>query len=148
MFTRIMALIVKEFLQVFRDPRMKTTIFVAPVVQVLLFGFAATMDITNIPTAVYDLDNTKESRALIRDFAYSSYFDIKHYVYELDQGNALIDKSRVLGLLRFNRGYAKDLIGGRDAQVQLIVDGTDSNGNEVTSRTGSQWMGPRGAFIC
>ena len=69
MFTRIIALIVKEFLQVFRDPRMKFTIFVSPIVQILIFGYAATMDITNIPTAVYDLDNTKQSRDIIRMFS-------------------------------------------------------------------------------
>ena len=79
MFTRITSLIVKEFLQVFRDPRMRFVIFVSPIVQMLIFGYAATMDITNIPVAVYDLDNTKESRDVIRLFSYSKYFDIQKY---------------------------------------------------------------------
>jgi ABC-2 type transport system permease protein len=78
MFDRIFAVLKKEFLQVFRDPRMKMIIFVSPVIQVLIFGYAATMDITNIPMAVYDVDNTKESREVTRDFTYSKYFKIIH----------------------------------------------------------------------
>ena len=57
MFERIQTILVKEFKQVFRDPRMKRMIFIAPVLQVLIFGYAATTDVKNIPTAIYDLDN-------------------------------------------------------------------------------------------
>ena len=74
MFDRIAALLKKEFLQVFRDPRMKMDILVAPLVQILIFGYAATMDITNVPTAVFDRDNTSQSREVIRQFSYSKYF--------------------------------------------------------------------------
>jgi ABC-2 type transport system permease protein len=56
MFGRIYAIIRKEFRQTFRDPRMKSMIFVAPLVQVIIFGYAATTDVNHIPTAVYDLD--------------------------------------------------------------------------------------------
>ena len=85
MFDRILAVLKKEFLQVFRDPRMKIVIFVSPVVQILIFGYAATMDITNIPMAIYDVDNTKESRDVARDFAYSKYFKITKYLSEEKQ---------------------------------------------------------------
>ncbi|MGE5196879.1 MAG: ABC transporter permease, partial [Deltaproteobacteria bacterium] len=71
MFERIQTILVKEFKQVFRNPRMRTMIFVGPVIQVLIFGYAATTDVKNIPTAIYDLDNTPESRDIIRAFAYS-----------------------------------------------------------------------------
>jgi len=131
MFDRILALLKKEFLQVFRDPRMRMVIFISPLVQVLIFGYAATMDITHAPIAVYDMDNTTQSREIIRDFDYTPYFDITHYVYNREQGNALIDESKVLGLLRFNRGFAKDLVGNRSAEVQMIVDGTDSNAASI-----------------
>jgi len=131
LFDRIKALLRKEFLQIFRDPRMRTIIFISPLIQVFVFGYAATMDITHAPIAVYDMDNTKQSRELIRDFDYSPYFDIKYYVYEQQQGNDLIDKSKVMGILRFYRGYAKDLVANRQAEVQLIVDGTDSNAASI-----------------
>ena len=131
MFDRVIAILRKEFLQIFRDPRMRMVIFVSPIIQVFIFGYAATMDITHVPIAVYDIDNTKESRALVHDFSYSQYFDIKHYLKEEAQVNALIDESRVLAVLKFNAGFSRDLVGNNPAEVQLIVDGTDSNAASI-----------------
>ncbi len=106
MFDRIFALLRKEFLQVLRDPRMKTVIFISPLIQILIFGYAATMDITNVPTAVYDLDNTNESREVIRQFSYSKYFDIKYYLRDDKDVVDLINESKVLGVLKtINSAY-------------------------------------------
>ena len=131
MFTRIFSLIVKEFLQVFRDPRMKFTLFVAPVVQLFLFGYAATMDITNIPAAVYDLDNTKQSRDIIRLFSYSKYFDIQNYLKEEKDIVRIMNGADIKAVIKFNRGFAQDLTGNKSAQMQIIVDGTDSNAAQI-----------------
>lgn len=131
MFDRVLAVLRKEFLQVFRDPRMKIVIFVAPLVQILIFGYAATMDITNIPMAIYDVDNTKESRDVVRDFVYSKYFKITKYLSEESQVNRVIDHGRALCVLKFDRGFSQDLVGNRTAEVQLIVDGTDSNAAQI-----------------
>lgn len=131
MFTRIISLIIKEFLQTFRDPRMKFTLFVAPVVQLFIFGYAATMDITNIPTAVYDLDNTKQSRDVTRLFSYSKYFDIQKYLTEESQINDVMNGSDIKVILRFNRGFAQDLTSNMSAQLQEIIDGTDSNAAQI-----------------
>lgn len=131
MFTRITSLIVKEFLQVFRDPRMKFVIFVSPVVQVMIFGYAATMDITNVPTAVYDLDNTKESRDIVRDFSYSKYFDVQNYLQKEEDIKYVMDRARIKAVIKFNRGFAQDLTGNNSARMQIIVDGTDSNAAQI-----------------
>ena len=131
MFDRISAVLKKEFLQVFRDPRMKMIIFVSPIVQVLIFGYAATMDITNIPMAVYDVDNTKESREVTRDFTYSKYFKITKYLSEEKEVQHVIDHGRALCVLKFDRGFSQDLVGNRTAHIQLIVDGTDSNAAQI-----------------
>ena len=131
MFDRVFAVLKKEFLQVFRDPRMKMVIFVSPIVQVLIFGYAATMDITNIPMAVYDVDNTKESREVTRDFTYSKYFKITKYLSEEKEVQHVIDHGRALCVLKFDRGFSQDLVGNRTAHIQLIVDGTDSNAAQI-----------------
>lgn len=131
MFDRIIAILKKEFLQIFRDPRMRVVIFISPLIQVLVFGYAATMDITNVPIAVYDIDNTRQTRALIHDFSYSKYFDIKHYAKDELQVNRLIDESRVLAVLKFNAGFTRDLVGNNSAEAQLVVDGTDSNAASI-----------------
>jgi len=127
MFERITTIFIKEFKQVFRDPRMRTVIFISPLLQVLIFGYAATTDVKNIPTAIYDLDNSPESRDLIRAFSYSKYFNIKYYVSDDRRARELIDRSKANVLLRFNRGFGSDLEGNKGAKIQLILDGTDSN---------------------
>ncbi len=131
MLERIQTILIKEFLQIFRDPRMRIIIFVPPIIQVLIFGYAATMDITHVPMAVYDKDNTKESRQIIRDFSYSKYFDINYYLYDERQVRDLIDRTRVVAVLKMDRKFAQDLIGNRSAELQLILDGTDSNAASI-----------------
>jgi len=124
-------MLVKEFIQVLRDPRMKTTIFVAPVFQIMVFGYAATTDVKNVPTAIYDLDDTPESREITRAFVRSRYFQATRYIDNDRQVRDLLDQSLVKVVLRFNRGFAADLVGGKPARIQLIVDGTDSNTGAV-----------------
>ena len=116
----------KEFRQVLRDPRMKVTIFVAPIIQILIFGYAATTDVKNISTAIYDLDNTPQSRDVARAFTNSEYFNANHYINSDEQLKTLINNSTVNAAICFNRGFARDLTGGGSAQIQLILDGTDS----------------------
>lgn len=132
-FERIHAVFIKEVKQMLRDPRLRIVLFIVPILQVLLFGYAATTDIKNISTAVYDLDNTPQSRDVIRAFTYSKYFTAKYYIYDDEKEKALIDKSLVNVVIRLNHGFGKDLEGDRGAAVQLIIDGTDSNTAAIIS---------------
>ncbi len=127
MFERIKAILAKEFKQVLRDPRMKTVIFISPLIQVILFGYAANKDITYIPTVIYDQDNTKESRQLLRKFTYSKYFVPKHYIYSVQEQNAVLDKGIASVVLRIDRGFGRNLKSGKEADIQLAYDGSDSN---------------------
>ncbi len=127
MIERILTIMVKEFRQILRNSRMKTMIFISPLVQVLVFGYAATTDIREVPTAVYDLDKTPASREMIRQFTYSRYFNVKYYLTSESRQKEVIDRSLVNAVIRLERGFAGDLEGGRSASLQLIVDGADSN---------------------
>lgn len=127
MWERIKTIIIKEFIQALRDPRMRMIIFAMPVLELLIFSFAVSTDVKNIPTAVYDLDNTRESRELIREFTWSGYFVPKYSLSEDAQQRELIDKTAVNAVIRVNHGFSADLQASRTAYVQLIVDGTDSN---------------------
>jgi len=138
MWERVRSIIIKEFRETFRDKRMLIIIFIAPLFQLFVFGYAATTDVNHIPTAVYNLDNTRQSRDVIRAFSYSKYFDIKYYVYTDAEEEKLIDKSRVDVVLRFQRGFARDIEAGRSAALQLVVDGTDSNTAAVILSYASQ----------
>ncbi|MFZ5800180.1 MAG: ABC transporter permease [Candidatus Omnitrophota bacterium] len=127
MFERAGAILIKEFKQIFRDPRMKTIIFVSPLIQIILFGYAANKDITYVPTAIYDRDNTALSRELVRRFTYSKYFVPERYIYDDRQQNLSLDKGKASVVIRIDRGFGRDLNAGKDAAVQLAFDGTDSN---------------------
>ncbi|MDD5501632.1 MAG: ABC transporter permease, partial [Candidatus Omnitrophica bacterium] len=92
MLERIKAILIKEFKQVLRDPRMRTVILISPILQIILFGYAANRDIDFIPTAIYDQDNTKESRYLLHRFTYSGYFIPKYYIDSQQEQDRMLDK--------------------------------------------------------
>jgi ABC-2 type transport system permease protein len=131
MWERIYRMLVKEFIQVLRDPRMKALIFVMPVIQLIMFGYAVTTDVDHIRTAVCDLDKSPQSRALIERFTASGYFTVVENADRPDQLGELLDRGKATIGIQINRGFADDLRAGRQAAIQTIVDGTDSNTGTV-----------------
>ncbi|MEW5802564.1 MAG: ABC transporter permease [bacterium] len=127
MFERIKYMLIKEFIQLLRDPRMRKFIFVMPIIQVLGFSYAVTTDVKHATTAVYDLDHSQSSRELIARFVKSGYFEVVENIGTEERGRELIDRCTVQALLRLNKGFEQKLLAGGPADVQIIVDGTDSN---------------------
>jgi len=127
MWERIKHMLIKEFIEVFRDPRMKAFIFVVPVMQLLVFSYAASTDVRHISTAVYDLDQSVTSRDLVSRFVKSGYFDVAEYIASDARERELLDRGKVQAVLHVTRGFEGDIRAGRPAPVQMIVDGTDSN---------------------
>ncbi len=124
--SRLRAVVRKELRQLLRDPRSRPILFVAPVVQLLLFGYAVSTDVRHVPTFVVDHDRSAASRALVEELTASGYFDVvgrsampSDLVRALDRGTARVG-------LEIPPDYAVDLAAGR-AQVQLLLDGSDSN---------------------
>lgn len=120
-------MIIKEFIQVLRDRRMKAIIFVTPLLQLLIFGYSVTTDVNNISTAVYDKDKSFESREVARRLEGSGYFEILHYPESLSEMQDLVDRGKVLAAVNIDRGFSRDIKKGVPGSVQIIVDGTDSN---------------------
>lgn len=127
MFERIKRMLIKEFIQIFRDPRMRTMIFMPPLIQLIIFGYAARTDIQHIALAVYDLDNSISSRELTARFQRSGYFDIVENLKEEKRARDMFDSSEAQVILRMNKGFEDILMSGKTAPVQLLLDGTDSN---------------------
>ncbi len=96
MLERIKQMVIKEFIQIFRDKRMKAIVFVTPLMQLMLFGYAVTTDVNNITTAVYDLDRSSESRELARRFEASGYFRITNTPESPAEISDLLDRGKVL----------------------------------------------------
>src|SRR5579871_2274368 len=127
MLTRLKQMLIKEFIQVFRDKRTRILLFVPPIVQMLIFGYAATYEIHHVATVVLDLDHSQESRELVSRFTSSPYFDVQHQLTDSRQVKDLIDRGQATIALQINPGFAEDLRKGQTAPLQVIVDATNSN---------------------
>ncbi|MFQ5841848.1 MAG: ABC transporter permease [Thermodesulfobacteriota bacterium] len=124
---RIKHIVRKEFIQVFRDKRSRILLFLPPLIQLMMFGYAVNMDITNIRLGIMDLSCSQQSRELIASFRASKYFRITRIIEHEKQIRELLDHSTVQGVLKINRDFAKKVKREEDSAVQLILDGTDSN---------------------
>lgn len=127
MLGRLRGMLIKEFIQVFRDTRTRVVLFAPPIIQMLIFGYAATLEIRHIPTAVLDFDNSQVSRDLLSRFAASPYFDVRTRAQDRRHIGDLIDRGAVTVALQINAGFAQDLRKGQTARLQVIVDSSNSN---------------------
>lgn len=127
MFERLKAMLIKEFIQVFRDPRMRIVLFVLPALQTVIFGFAVNMDVRNIPTAIMDRDNSVESRELAAILSSSGYFRITHHIDTDPAAERLLDRGDVRLVLTMEHGFAEKLHRGGNVPLQALLDGSDSN---------------------
>ena len=118
MFNRIREMLIKEFIQVFRDPRMRGVILILPCIEVLVIGYAVNMDIRDIRAAIYDLDNTPASRELLSRFSGNGYFDVVAHIASDRQMDELVDRSQVQIVFRVNSGFQGDLESGRTASFR------------------------------
>ncbi|MBZ5664797.1 MAG: ABC transporter permease [Acidobacteriia bacterium] len=127
MLARLKQMLIKEFIQVFRDKRTRIVLFGPPIIQMLVFGYAATFEIYHVPTVVLDLDHSQESRELISRFSSSPYFDVQRQLTDYRQIGDLIDRGKATIGLEINAGFAQNLRKGQTAPLQVIVDATNSN---------------------
>ena len=126
-FRRVGAVARKEFLHVIRDFRSLIMAIAIPILMLLLFGYALTLDVDNVPLAVWDQSGTERSRELVSRFDGSRYFSLRMGVGNYGELVRAIDEGRVLVGLVIPRDFAQQIEAGRDAPVQLLVDGSDSN---------------------
>jgi len=123
----ILHIIRKEFIQTFRDKRMLAPIFIAPILQLILFGFAVTTDIKNISMAVLDFDRTPESRSLVSSFSQSAYFKLDFQLNSYKEIDNLIQKGKIQAAVIIPEKFENDLKKMKKTSLQVIVDGTDAN---------------------
>jgi len=127
MLGRLKQMLIKEFIQVYRDKRTRFILIGPPIIQMLVFGYAATYDIRHVSTVVVDLDHSQESRELISLFTSSPYFDVQHELTDSRQLGDLIEQGKTTVGLEINAGFAQKLRSGQTAPLQVIVDATNSN---------------------
>jgi len=127
MFKRVRYIFVKELIQVLRDKRMRITLIIPPILQLIIFGYAANLDVRNIRVAVRDLDQTVDSRELISRFASSKYFNIVSLPQTPGEIENLIRKGDVILSIEIPSGFSRKLKKGDTAPIQILIDGTESN---------------------
>jgi len=130
----ILNIIIKEFLQLKRDPKLFGVIFIAPILQLILLGYAATMDVNTIHFSILDRDKTTTSRQFIEKFTKSGYFTEEANVNNYKEAENLIDKGKTILTLVIPKDFEKDINRKLTAKVQAIFDG--SNGNETSIAAG------------
>ena len=138
MFGRLKQMLIKELIQVVRDKRTRFILIGPPILQMLVFGYAASFEIHNVSTVIVDLDHSQESRELISRFTSSPYFNIQAQLTSANQAHDLIDQGKTTLALEIHAGFAQKLRKGETAPLQVIVDATNSNTALIASSYVSQ----------
>ncbi|MGC1388005.1 MAG: ABC transporter permease [Steroidobacteraceae bacterium] len=150
---RILALTRKELLAVLKDPRSRNSLLIPPMVQALIFGYAATYDLNHVPYAVLDQDHSAASRQLLAGLDGSGIFERVANLQHAGDIRSLIDARRALLIVQIDQQFERRLLSGQSADVQIIADGRNSNTagtaavyfNSVVEQFNLNWARDHGA---
>ena len=146
-FRRVLALMKKEFITIWNDPKTKGIIIGLPIVQLLIFSNAATMEVQNIDTAVFDRSQSVESRELLSRFENSPRFRNFYYVDNEADFKKKLDTQKVQIGLMINNDFSRNIKSGETATVQVISDGRQTNSASIASGYASQIITGYGAEV-
>lgn len=133
MWNRILSLIHKEILAVWRDKKSRTVLIVPPIVQLLIFSFAATLDVQNVSIGVLNRDNGRQGFELVQRFVGTPTFKHVAYLKSVEEMAPFIDKQEGLFVLSIDEQFSRNLDAGKQADIQLVFDGRKSNSAQIVS---------------
>ena len=131
-FTRLRAQFIKEVLSVLRDPRSRMVVFVPPILQLLVFAFAATLEVRNVDIAVYDQDAGRWSHELEQRLDSARFITHVRHVDSQQQLHELIDRGEVIAALAIPVDFSRSIAAGESGRAQVLVDGRRSNSGQIT----------------
>lgn len=126
-FSRIKPLVIKEFRQIARDRRSLGVLLFIPAFMLVMFGYALNLDVKHTSLAVFDQNKSKTSRDFIGNFLHSEYFNFKYYLSSSSQIDELMSKEKATMALVIPPDFSKELLAGREATVQIILDGSNAS---------------------
>lgn len=129
----ILALIRKQFTEIRSSVQLRSITLIAPLMQLVVFGFAANLDVKNIPMAVVDYDHTVESRRLVQSFTNSEYFTLHNYLERYEDVDHVLEDGEAKLVLVIPPGFGTNILAHRPAPLQALVDGADANSARVAS---------------
>ena len=124
---RTRCLIVKELIELSRDPRLLSVVILAPLLQLFLLGYAATTDVRDVPLLVHDLDRSSASRGLVERFDRSTVFTVVGGAARDEEISLALERGRAWLALTIPAGFGKQMASGGAPVVQIVADGTDAN---------------------
>lgn len=138
MWGRILEILRKEILQMLRDPRMRLILFGPAIVELIIYGYAVTLDVEKSRIGWMDLDNTYESREMLAYFHASTYFQVTETPQTAEEVRDLLDRDKVIAVINVLPGFGRDIHRHKTAAVQVLVDGTNSNTASIVSSYASE----------
>ncbi len=123
----IKSMLKKEFKQLFRDPKLRIMVIVPPILMLLIFGYAVNTDVNNVSVAVLDEDKSAMSRQVIEKFTASEYFSFYGSVFSPKEAVKMLDKGEIDFFLQIDKNFSRKIRKGLTAEIQVIIDGTDSS---------------------
>jgi len=133
MWRRIREILIKEFRQTLREPRMRAFLFVPPIIQLVIFGYAVNLDVEDSRIGWMDGDQTQDSRDLRAAFEGSTYFRVVSTPANEAEARELLDRGEAVAVISVLPGFGRDIDRGDTAAVQLLIDGSNSNTASVVS---------------
>ncbi|MEJ2407320.1 MAG: ABC transporter permease, partial [Candidatus Thiodiazotropha sp.] len=138
MLQRILALIIKEFLALLRDPKSRVVTFVPPLIQLVVFGYAASFDLNQVPFAIYNQDHGKAAREVVAAFTGSPTMQLVTVVDNDNEIQPLIDRRDVIMVLRLGPRFSEKMLTGETGELQILLDGRNSNTAQVALNYSSE----------
>ena len=138
MIQRILALIWKEILAVLRDPKSRISIIMPPIIQLVIFTFAATLDVKNVPIGILNRDNGEQAFELVQRFHGSPFFKRIIYLQGVEQIQPFIDEQKGVMVVSIDEEFSRKLDEKTPASIQLILDGRKSNTAQIVTGYTSQ----------
>lgn len=131
-FGALFSLIVKEFYSVWRDKKSRTVIFLPPILQLFVFSYAATLDITNIKLGIYDSDRTEVSREFIRQIQTSRFFDKLYFFKNEKEIKNAVDEEKVRAAIYIKGDFSKNYKAKNNPEIYAVLDGRHTNASQIT----------------
>lgn len=141
MFKKIYSLVIKEFLAVWQDKKSRFYLIIPPIIQLFIFAFAATLDVKNVSIAILNKDDGKLSHELIERFKGSPTFSHIRYLKRVQEIKDVIDNQKVSMVIHINEDFSRNLLSGKNGEVQLILDGRKSNSTQIIQGYASKIIG-------
>ena len=150
---RILALVRKELLAILKDPRSRVSLFLPPILQCLIFGYAATYDLNHVPYAVLDQDRSTASRQLLATLDGSGVFERVAQLERAAEIKSMVDDRQALLAIQIGPDFERRLMAGQSADIQVIADGRNSNTagtalgyvNAIVNSFNANWAAAHGA---